>query len=66
MTFIKAIAFVKEAIIFIEKAVIFIGKRGSVIRGLFKTARISIRVVDAVKGGISYLIPIIKVKSNTA
>ena len=50
IAFIGALAFIEGAIIFIEGAVIFVGKGGLVIGGLFKTAGISTRVVDAVKG----------------
>ena len=49
-----AIIFIEEAVISIEGAVIFIDKRGLVIGGLFKIAKIGTRVVDAVKGVDKY------------
>jgi hypothetical protein len=45
-----AVTFIGGAVTSVEGAVTFIGEGGLVIGGLFKTAGISIRVVDAVKG----------------
>ena len=50
MSIKKAMIFIGGAVTSVERAMTFVGKGGTVVGGLFKTAGIGIKVVNAIKG----------------